>query len=203
MKRFHKITASCLLIAVVVGFSAFLYAVEISENDTVHAGRHNNQKKLVRDENGRIYLVYSHYDESEAQWKIYYTESDDGTTWNEPVSPWSDAYYYPSIAIDSSGNIHLVMVKSAGIYYSKKTSSWSSPEKVNTSGSSWTAPSIAVDSNKKPHIAWSQDSGGAEIFYSSRTSSGWCVPVNVSASSPTGSLQPQVLIDVENKIYIP
>lgn len=82
-------------------------------------------------------------------------------------------------AKDSSGNIHLVYLKSGNAYYRKYTAGqgWGTEEQI---GNSVLQAAIAADSAGNPHIAYVNTSGA--INYIARESGSWSSPQTVLSS---------------------
>ena len=114
---------------------------------------------------------------------------------------------FPSIAADSSGNLHVVWDDDttgiAEIYYSRFTGgSWSpTPENVsNTPGQSWYS-FIAVDSSDNLHVVWMDDTTG-DIYY--RIGKGMCWwpnPINVSNTSGWAEF-PFIAVDSNDGLHV-
>jgi len=124
---------------------------------------------------------------------------------------------YPSLAVDSGGNVHVAWddyTDYAGsgtdqdIFYKNRTSSWSSTDVVSTesTGASF-RPSLAVDSGGNVHVAWedSTDYAGAgtdsDIFYKNRTSS-WSSTDVVSTESTGISKNPSLAVDSGGNVHV-
>lgn len=160
---------------------------------------YNNGRKIARDKNGNLYVVYVSGD------LIYCKKStDNGSTWTDTGFPLISGYSQsnPSIAIDSHNNVHVVWHGTDAIYggsqikYSKYDgTSWSTWTNIQPiSGYSQSHPSIAIDSADNLHVIWqggdSSNTTAAQIKYSKFTTT-WSPWVNISEvsgysqSSPT------------------
>jgi len=129
---------------------------------------------IAADSSGNIHVVW--YDNSPGNNEIYYRRSPDkGTTWGSlrKLTWTAGESCYPEIAVDSSGDIHLVWWDNtpgnAEIYYKKSTdrgASWTSSQRLtSTSGDSY-SPFIAVDPFGGLHVVWHDDTpGNFEIYY--------------------------------------
>jgi len=91
-----------------------VYPISIDPSYTIKTGastsstKCNNQQKLARKSNGDLWCVYYRSDGTYSQIYASYS-TDGGETWTEEqVCSGSDNQYNPSIAIDSSDNIHVV-----------------------------------------------------------------------------------------------
>ncbi len=118
---------------------------------------------LALDSGGSPHIVYFALD-------LYHVQKS-GTVWNinEIVSGVS---WYPSIAIDSSGFVHVSYYSNApwtGLYYAtNKTGTWTF-ELVDNIMVKYT--SIALDSDDNPHISYYAD-GSNDLKYARRVGSG-------------------------------
>jgi BNR repeat-like domain len=115
--------------------------------------------------------------------EIYYTRSTDGgTTWsaNQRLT-WNSGYSnVPSIAVDSSGNPHVVWHDNTPgnyeIYYRKSQdggATWLAAQRLSwTTGNSYT-PDLAADSSGKLHLVWGDwTPGRMELYYKKSTNGG-------------------------------
>ncbi len=149
---------------------------------------------IAVDASGTIHVVW--YDTTNGAWgtdiEIMYASnsgsgwsnatviSDDETLWNDGAS------YYPSIAVDASGTIHVVWSDySYGawgtdieiMYTSNSGSGWSNATVISDDETLWNDgasyyPSIAIDASGSIHVVWFDYTDGAwgtdgEIMYTS------------------------------------
>lgn len=119
-----------------------------------------NQRKLARDSQGTLHLVYPMGGE------IYYTTSfDSGTTWQRAInlSNTAGVSETPSIAVDTEDNLYVVWSDAdyvsgsaedyAEILYRKfEGNSWSGTMNVSNTYNQSKQPSILVDSSGTPHV---------------------------------------------------
>ncbi len=158
----------------------------------------------------------------------YTINSFDSTIWmwntTEVVSTEStDASSWPSIAVDSAGNIHVAWYDDtdyagSGIdmdifykHWDASTSAWTTTEVVSTesTGGSHT-PSLATDSAGNIHIAWNDDTdyagagGDEDIFYKrwDASTSAWTTTEVVSTESTDFSYWPSIAVDSAGNIHI-
>jgi hypothetical protein len=129
----------------------------------------------------KLHLVWE--DNTAGNTEIYYKRSTDGGgTWSASQRlTWNSAdSERPSIAVDPSGNVHVVWGDAtpgnAEIYYRKSTdggATWSTAKRLTwTSGGSW-APVIAVDSSGDLDVVWYDlTPGNTEIYYKKSTDGG-------------------------------
>ncbi len=145
--------------------------------------------------------------------------------WNDGMS------YYPEIAIDNSGNLHVVWADDTDgtwgtdeeIMYASYTTAtgWSIATVISDGymGSYWNDdwsgyPDIAIDSSGNIHVVWIDDTDGIwgsdmEIMYASYTSAtGWSNITVISDGymgdywNDDSSLQPAITIDNSDKIHV-
>ena len=195
-------------------------ANEVSEEAGMIAGSLEKsiypQKQCVRDSQGAIYCVYVKTDLSFA-YQVYLAKSTDGgITWTEePVNSENAAQFYPSIAIDSQDNLHIVWSgwggptspKGMNIHYRKKTSSgWEPREMVTSTNYHQKYPEIVVDSQDNIHIVWygtgwGANTGNYNIQYRKRTASGWQVQESITDKS-VDQKRPKIAVDSHGNVHV-
>jgi hypothetical protein len=143
--------------------------------------------------------------------EIYYSGFTGGS-WSptpENISNTSGDSQVPSIAVASSGDLHVVWDDDttgiSEIYYSRFTGgSWSpTPENIsNNPGVSW-YPSIAADSLDNLHVVWQDDTtGNTEIYYCRFTGGSWSpTPENISNTSGD-SQEPSIAVESPTKLHV-
>ncbi|MCG2825888.1 MAG: exo-alpha-sialidase [Thermoplasmatales archaeon] len=111
---------------------------------------------------------------------------------------------HPSIAVDSSGIIHVVWQDGRddlwGIYYSRSTDSgltWSDSMRINSQSNSGITPSIVVDQRDRIHVVWAgatQEEPYREIYYMQSEDNGgaWGEEVRLTYASGD-SLAPDIV----------
>ncbi|MCE7748125.1 MAG: hypothetical protein GPJ51_06990 [Candidatus Heimdallarchaeota archaeon] len=156
------------------------------------------------------------------------TDSFDQSTWKwsirKVVSTESTAYSaYPSLAVDSTGNIHIAwydVTDYAGsgtdgdIFYKRwedSTSSWTMTEVVSTESTGHSGyPSLAVDTLGDVHIVWMDVTDYAgngtdyDIFYKrwEASTSSWTTTEVLSVESIGGSQFPSLATDTAGNVYV-
>jgi hypothetical protein len=173
----------------------------------------NGQRKLVKDSNGVLHCVYSRI--ANGRNNIFHSYSSNGTTWTEEAITNDDTYWqeYPSIAIDSSNNLHVVWhgkdvsnPNYSQIKYSKRTTSWSAPINLTGGGNYYQFyPSIAVDSSNYLHVTWSGRSASNpnydQIRYIKYTTS-WGSITDLTSENYNQMVWLSIAIDSSNNIHI-
>jgi hypothetical protein len=171
---------------------------------------------IAVDGNDKVHLVWQANMDGYGSSKLFYSQFDG--VWSSPVVVSSVGVFdrYPSIAIDSHNNLHVVYTSgsesygtSGGIYYAKFNGTWQysllvsrGPDYTNLGGSC-----IAIDGNNNLHVVWegtrSDVSSNQQIWYARFTDS-WSTPVRISnTASMTSSDQsnPSVAVDSNNRIH--
>ena len=176
---------------------------------------------------GKVHIAwddYTDYGGSGADRDIFYKRYEVGVGWTstEVVSTESTSWSFcPSLAVDSSENIHIAWedkTNYAGsgtdtdIFYKRyeTDAGWTVAEVVSTeSDGASSYPSLAVGSDEKVHIAWEDhtDYGGSggdwDIFYKRyEVGVGWTSTEVVSTESDEDSHRPSLAADSGGNIHI-
>ena len=196
------------------------YPVSIDPSYTIKTGAseystaYTPQRNLARKSNGELWCVYSRSDGTYEQ--IYVAYSTDGETWTEEqVCSGSDQQYYPSLAIDSQDNVHVVWTGRGwgsnpnyyNIQYRKRTSSgWQAQEALTDKDDKQYDPAIAIDSQDNVHVIWEGGGWGSNpnyynIQYRKRTSSGWQAQEAVT-DKDDDQYYPSIAVDSQDNIHI-
>jgi BNR repeat-like domain len=167
---------------------------------------------IAVDSSGNPQLVWT--DDTPGNYEVHYRKSTDGgktwaaakrLTWN------ADSSQEPVIAVDSSGNPHVVWFdRTPGndeIYYKKSPdggTTWDPAKRLTwDSYGSW-YPSIAVDSSDMLHLAWENATVEApEIYYKKSTDGGatW-TPMKRLTWTAGLSGSPQIAVDSSNNPHV-
>ncbi len=137
--------------------------------------------------------------------------------WND------DGSVYPSVAVDSSGNLHVVWQdwtdgewgSDIEIFYVNYTASgWSNATAISdlygwNNGDSYD-PSVAVDGDGNVHVVWYDDTNGEwgtdqEIMYANYTGSGWSNATAISdlyGWNNGDSYDPSVAVDGNGNVHV-
>lgn len=183
-----------------------------------------NGRKIVRLSDGTLYCVY-HRTEA-ARWQIYVQKSvDDGATWTDEtrISTYAGMELYhqgvPSIATDSSDNLHVVWQGCATgftskfqIWHNKYDGAWAGPVRISdyagmaTKGQRY--PSIAVDGSDNLHVVWDGMATGFisdyQIWYN-KYDGAWAGPVRISTTAEMEfyeQLQAAIAIDSNGYLHV-
>ncbi len=153
--------------------------------------------------------------------------------WNASTESWTitevvsteslEISAYPSLAVDSAGNVHITWqdwTNYAGsgsdmdIFYKRwnvTSETWTTTEVVSTESTGYSyRPSIAVDSERNAHISWEDhtnyDSSGSDvdIFYKRLYSSNysWTTTEVVSTESTLVSEETSLTVDILGNVHI-
>lgn len=173
--------------------------------------RHQQEPAITIDSNDYIHLVwYSNGGYSTEGWPhIVYCKYT--TSWQavENVTSGTTTNYSPSIAIDSSDNVHVVWRRGAysaagqGIYYRKRTTSWQTEELVQGSTRAVLSPCLAIDSSDNPHCVYHYYDGidTDAIRYRKRTTS-WQTEETIHEVSGEVHVNPSISLDRDDKLHV-
>lgn len=190
------------------GGTTWSAAVNLSNNSV-----DSQISKIAVDSGDNLHVVWGDNFPDNAE--IVYSKSvDGGATWSPAVniSNTSSGSDSPSMAINSSGGIHVVWHDYIGgndeTFYSGSSdggTTWSPVINVsNNYGPSYN-PAVAVDSGGNVHAVWNdQASGFTQIVYSKSTDGGatWSAITDISKSSRGTSESPEIAVDSANNIYL-
>jgi hypothetical protein len=143
-----------------------------------------------------------------------------GENWTAPTDisstgTYSDlAYSDRAIAIDSSGNLHVVYSRisdnEAGnteIYYATNAGgSWSNTNisKFNDTNYSCRDPVIAIAPNDLVHVAWraGKFDFNYDIYYTNNSGGTWTTPVNVTDTGSLFEFEPSLTVGADNTLHL-
>ncbi len=139
--------------------------------------------------------------------QVWYARCDSGA-WLAPIEVTNDAAndsYWPDIAVDSTGQMHLVFViyvaanADQEIYYSSSATglAWSAPSEVSASSAvtSW-GPAIDVDKDDLVHVAWTE---GTDVVYRSYNGVSWSSTLNIS-NTASNSNAPDIVTGTDGEL---
>ena len=148
---------------------------------------------------GTLGLVWT---EGVTEFSQIYFSSYNGGTWSPKVLLSNSKFYsgYPSIAVDSKGDFHVVWYGFDGIsyqiYYTRwDGSSWSAPLDLSALKQDSLNPSIAIDSGNNVYVAWyAEVVHNYQVFFT-YNSGNWSrtVPLTVAtvdSSNPALTVEP-------------
>ena len=224
MKLRSKSVVLSLLMFILAMCSASTVVFAADPSYTVKTGTvsdstaENGKRSLARTSDGTLHCVY-HRSNGTTQLVYYAYSKDQGATWTEeqvsyPPSK-TNTQFFPSIAVDSKGNVHVVWngfgwgtnTGKNNIEYRMRTSSgWQTQEAVTDKTDSQVHPSIAVDSQDNVHVVWYGTRWGtnpltANIEYRMRTSSGWQPPESVTDIAAIQKLL-SIAIDSKDNVHV-
>jgi len=168
-----------------------------------------------------IYLVfYGNSPANPSYYQIRFTKSTDGgNTWSSPIDITNGDYTQvePAIAIDSSGNIHVVWSGESSLAgytyyqlrYAKSTDggiTWSNPIDITSGLYQQEYPKIAIDSANNIYVVWDGTSATYtyyQIRYAKSTDGGntWSSPIDITNTS-YNQYKPAIAIDNSDNIHI-
>jgi len=175
---------------------------------TFNSGDSRNSSIAI-DSSDNLHLVW--YDYSPGNCEIYYKKStDNGASWTTKrlTFNWGSSYF-PSIAVDSSDNLHVVW---ADISYANHEICY---KKSTDSGATWTnrrltynfgyssVPSIADDTNGNLYVVWPDDTPGNNEIYCKWSMDGGVTWTSERLTYNSGdSENPAIAADSNNHIHI-
>lgn len=186
--------------------------------------------KIATDSNDNVHFVWQeqNYAGTGDDWDVFYKSWNASTslwTTTELVSTGSTSHsYFPAIAVDTAGNVHVAWHEESDYddsgpdkdifyrYWNVTTSTWNTTEVITTeSASTSLRPSLAVDSKSNVHIAWwdytnyaEAGSGPPDIFYKywNASLSIWTITEVVSVNSTFWAENPSLGVDAAGNVYI-
>ncbi|MFH1786223.1 MAG: Ig-like domain-containing protein [archaeon] len=179
------------------------------------ANHYSFSPSLAVDAAGNVHVAWNKYP---YPWRTYYKKLDNtggSLTGDIGVSNSSSFHsYFPSIAVDAAGNVHVAWYDTrdsySRIYY----------KKLNSAGTNLTGdvrvsdivnynalgPSLALDSSGNVHVAWHDArTGRNEIYYKKLNTTGGNLTGDVRLTTKTGSyasLYPALTVDASDNIHL-
>jgi hypothetical protein len=194
---------------------------------STESSSHSSFPSVVVDSGGMVHVAWrdlTDYGGSGTDFDIFYKYRDNSGVWSttEVVSTDStEESRSPSLALDSSGTIHVAWRDDTNyggsgtdkdIFYNCRdaTGVWSTTEVVSTeSAEDSHTPSLDVESDGTVHVAWRDNTnyGGAgsehDIFYKYRSNAGtWSATEVVSTESSSDSDNPSLAVENDGTVHV-
>ncbi|MHA1301501.1 MAG: hypothetical protein ACTSO9_18925 [Candidatus Helarchaeota archaeon] len=187
-------------------------SISIVSGDTDNWSR---SPEVAVDNSGNVHIVW--YDIWASTYVVFYR------MWNATTKTWgsrvaiSDIYpysLYPTIAVDSLGNVHVAWsnqsVSNCDILYKKwnATHGWSTAERVTPYSSSNRAvkPQIAVDGSNTVHFVWENGSASQQnyqVFYRYWDPiGGWSTIELVTPGTSISDTYPRIAVNSSGTVHI-
>lgn len=172
---------------------------------------HSLSPALAVDGTGTLHAVW--YDNSAGNLDVFYASRRvDDAEWSPAVnvSNTPGNSYWPAIAVDGQGNVHVAWDDSGAnreiLYVMKPAGSaaWTAPMNISNSAGASRLVALATDAAGAVHAVWNDDTpGNAEIYYALRPagSTSWTTPVVIAATAGT-SWSPAIALDIAGAIHV-
>ncbi len=171
---------------------------------------------IKADSRGRVHLAWMN-----EKPEVLYSVSN-GSEWSTPANGphrrrsvrKGDASAYPSMAVDSSGIVHLAWMEFVGetvdICYSQLSEGkWTTPRNLSGTKGISQRPKIAVDSLGTVHVVWYDNTGGFfQLYHVNGDGMNWSKPANTKlvdwfvTDNPSWSLSPGLAADAYGNIHM-
>ncbi len=171
----------------------------------------NNATNLIVDKDNNIHFIwydytpYLNYPIPQIYYKFYSPKT--GFSENYCVSDKeNEIAYFPTIALDSSNNLHLIYVAKNNYYYLrykiKSTSRWTESEVIDSSPTGIYQPSIAIFPDGRIGITYCKlYNSFYQVFYKEKNENGWQPSVMLTTSN-FHKYYPAIAIDQNNNVHI-
>ncbi|MCG3254558.1 MAG: hypothetical protein KAU62_00655 [Candidatus Heimdallarchaeota archaeon] len=179
---------------------------------------------LAVDSAGNVHIAWESVDvagtlsEHQISYKRWDAFSQSWTTTELVSTESTDGSFFPSLAVDSTGNVHIAWEDWSGtdedIVYKRwdaSTSSWTSTEVVSTESTGYSyMPSLTTDSAGNVHITWEDLTNYAgsgtdwDVFYKhwNSSTSSWSTTEVVSTESTLQSSVASLAVDIVGNVHI-
>ncbi|MFH0791036.1 MAG: choice-of-anchor U domain-containing protein [Candidatus Omnitrophota bacterium] len=162
-------------------------------------GNVGEYSSIAIDSSDKVHISYSDCSNGWGYSNLKYTTNASGTWITTTVDSSGDTGGEPSIAIDSSNNVHISYLDRSNndeLKYATNASGIWATTTIDSSGDVGMDTSIATDSGNKAHISYS-DWGNEEIKYATNVSGSWITTTVDSAIQFTS-----IAIDSSNNLHI-
>jgi len=200
-----------LILGIIVVAIAISAPVRVARDVGGTASGRSNQRNIVRDSAGNLYVVYEAL--SGAEYQIFIARSSDGgaswnPTWANPSLGSPDNHNNPTIAIDSYDTLHIVWRgnyssgNDANLLYTRYPNPAITTICAYSGYPSAYCPSIAVGPDNDLHVAWTGCPSSWFIRYMryDRATSTWGVIEDVGPRTP--SRWPAVEVDQAGRPHV-
>jgi len=188
-----------------------------TEEEVVSGTARYNHPAIAVYSDDNVGLIYTGNGVSAAGW-LYFNKRTGGSWGGQETvagTGTGEWQFGPSIAIDSSDNVHAVWSgdgfggtpSTPDIVYRMRTTSWQPVETVTDRATRQEYPSIALDSSDQPHVVWYGLSWGTNttiqnIQYSTRSGGSWlATPEGVTDSASTQA-SASIGFDASNNVQV-
>jgi hypothetical protein len=166
---------------------------------------------LAIDSSGQLHVVWEDNTPGEYNYEVYYRKStNSGTTWSKArrLSWMENGSHSPDIAVDPSGNLHLVWYDENpslyDIYYKNSTdsgASWTAAKRL-TSDLGWSAyPCLAGDVSGQLHLVWEDSEGDLSYRKSTNSGTSWSTIQRLTWTSGS-SWDPIMIADSSGNLHL-
>jgi len=167
---------------------------------------------IAVDYSGHILVVWE--DDTPVFPEIYFrTSTNGGWAWltSQRITWFSYTSQFPDIAVDSSGNLHVVWATDAPgnfeVYYKRSTnggSTWLTSRRMTWNDGTSEYPAVAVDSSGYVHVVWNDDTpGNKDIYYKKSTDGGstWLASQRMTWNDGASEI-PSIAVDSLGNIHV-
>jgi len=196
------------LLLIILLYAIAYAAILTSQIDTGCLILYSLPKNLCRNSSGNLHVVYTKSDGTKYQ-ILYGKSTDSGANWTvSSLTSASYDQYYPTIACDSSDNLHVAWygktstrtTKNQIRYMKYSSGAWSGITEITDENYNNYCPQIAVDGSDVIHLVWHGGAGG-EIRHNYYTSGAWQGITNIT-NETSAQTYPLLAIDSTNVVHV-
>ncbi|MCX7837505.1 MAG: BNR repeat-containing protein [candidate division WOR-3 bacterium] len=193
-------------------FSRWTIPVNISNNFYSSLLSINNSNNLIVDKNGNIHFIwydhtpYLNYLAPQIYYKFYSPKT--GFSENYCLSDKNNEIaFYPTIALDSSNNLHLIYVSKNNYYYvryklKEPSGRWTDSEIIDSSVNFIYPPSIAIFRDGRIGVTYcKRHNSFYQVFYKEKNEQGW-QPAMILTTSNFHKYYSAIAVDQNNNVHI-